>query len=274
MNLMWISRYLLTLLTVSLTAGATAQELSGFDCLIKPYLVADVSTREQGIVDEFLVSRGDLIEQGQILVELDAEVERAAVELARGRTEMQAEIEEMRTSLDYAQRQFKRIDELYRKKGTSFNDRDEASTEALRAELQLRQAEQREKVAKLELQRATKLLERRTIRSPVTGVVLERMLSPGESVEDRPIIRVAQINLVNVEVIIPVRFFGSVKAGMQAEVMPKYPGATAHTATVTVVDRVVDAASDTFGVRLELPNPDYEIPGGVRCSIQFKNEAG
>lgn len=258
-------------LVLSLSAGTAAGDFSSFDCLIKPYLVADVSTREQGIVDKFLVKRGDLIEQGQVLVQLDSEVEQAAVDLARGRTEMQAEIEEMRTSHEYAQRQFKRIDKLYKKKGTSFTNRDEASTEALRAELQLRQAEQREQVAKLELQRATRLLERRTINSPVTGVVLERMLSPGESVEDRPIIRVAQINLVNVEVIIPVKHYGSVEVGMQADVMPKYPGAISQTATVTVVDRVIDAASDTFGVRLELPNPDYVIPGGVRCSIQFRD---
>jgi RND family efflux transporter MFP subunit len=263
-----------TVLAACLCSTAAAAEVSSFDCLIKPYLVADVSTREQGIVDSFLVERGDLIEKGQVLVQLDAEVEQAAVELARGQTEMQAEIEEKRTSLDYAKRQFERIDELYRKKGTSFNDRDEASTEALRAELQLRQAEQRQQVAKLELQRATRLLERRTIHSPITGVVLERMLSPGESVEDRPIIRVAQINLVNVEVILPVDHFGAIKKGMQAEVMPKYPGATAHTATVTVVDRVVDAASNTFGVRLELPNPDLEIPGGVRCSVSFKEQSG
>jgi hypothetical protein len=38
---------------------------------------------------------------------------------------------------------------------------------------------------------------------------------------------------------------------------------------VTVVDRVVDAASGTFGVRLELPNPDYKLPGGLKCDIRF-----
>ena len=183
---------------------------------------------------------------------------------------MQAEIEEKRTNLDYAKRQFKRVDELYRKKGISFTDRDEASTEALLADLILSQAEKRMEIAKLELLRATKLLKRRTIHSPITGVVLQRLLSPGESVKDKPIIRVAQINIVNVEVIIPVEHFGSVNIGMQAEVMPKYPGATSRTATVTVVDRVVDAASDTFGVRLELQNPDLKIPGGVRCSIHFR----
>jgi hypothetical protein len=38
---------------------------------------------------------------------------------------------------------------------------------------------------------------------------------------------------------------------------------------VTVVDRVFDAASSTFGVRLELPNPDYSLPAGLRCRIRF-----
>jgi len=261
------------LLAVSLTATVMGQELAGFDCLIKPHMVVDVSTREEGIVEEILVERGDLIEQGQVLARLDAEVEEAAVELARGRTRMQAEIEEKRTNLAFAKRQLERIDELYEKKVTSFHAQDEASTQAALAESQLRQAQQRERISKLELQRATKLLKRRTIHSPVKGVVLERMLSPGESVEDRPIMRVAQINIINVEVIIPVKHFGSVDIGMQAEVIPKYPGATARIATVTVVDRVVDAASNTFGVRLELPNPDHKIPGGVRCSIQFRGGA-
>src|SRR5712691_2906004 len=31
----------------------------------------------------------------------------------------------------------------------------------------------------------------------------------------------------------------------------------------TVVDRVVDAASGLFGVRLELPNRDYRLPAGI-----------
>ena len=44
-------------------------------------------------------------------------------------------------------------------------------------------------------------------------------------------------------------------------------------ATVTVVDRVLDAASGTFGVRLALPNPDLLLPAGIRCKISFENQA-
>lgn len=271
MRMKYLSGCVFVLLVVGRSAAVPAQELRGFDCLIEPYLIADVSTREEGVVDEFLVNRGDLIEKGQILAKLDSSVEAAAVELARGRTKMKAEIDEKRTHRDFARRHSKRIDELYENKGTTLYEKDEAANNALLAKLVLSQAQHREELAKLELTRATELLKRRTIHSPITGVVLKRMLSPGETVNDRSIIRVAQIDVVNVEVIIPIEYFGSVDIGMRAEVMPKYPNATAHIATVTVVDRVVDAASDTFGVRLELQNPDLKIPGGVRCEIHFRD---
>jgi len=47
------------------------------------------------------------------------------------------------------------------------------------------------------------------------------------------------------------------------------PEAFFYGAKVTVVDRVVDAASGTFGVRLELPNPNYRLPAGLKCKVPF-----
>ena len=34
----------------------------------------------------------------------------------------------------------------------------------------------------------------------------------------------------------------------------------------------IDAASGTFGVRLELPNPEQAIPGGLHCQVRFLAE--
>jgi hypothetical protein len=36
-----------------------------------------------------------------------------------------------------------------------------------------------------------------------------------------------------------------------------------------IVDRVVDAASGTFGVRLELSNSDLRLPAGRKCNVTF-----
>jgi hypothetical protein len=60
---------------------------------------------------------------------------------------------------------------------------------------------------------------------------------------------------------------------MQAEVTPQIPGGSPQRARVVVVDRLIDAASNTFGVRLELPNEDYLIPGGIRCDVRFMAES-
>jgi hypothetical protein len=59
---------------------------------------------------------------------------------------------------------------------------------------------------------------------------------------------------------------------MNAEVKPESPPGGVYTAVVKIVDTVIDAASGTFGVRLELPNPDYHIPAGLKCQVVFLDE--
>jgi hypothetical protein len=51
--------------------------------------------------------------------------------------------------------------------------------------------------------------------------------------------------------------------------MPEEPIGGVYEASVTVVDRVFDAASSTFGVRLDLPNLNFTLPAGLRCRIRF-----
>jgi len=66
-----------------------------------------------------------------------------------------------------------------------------------------------------------------------------------------------------------VELLGAIKVGMQADVTPENPVGQVYKAKVTIVDRVLDAASGTFGVRLELPNPKYRLPAGLKCKVTF-----
>ncbi len=68
---------------------------------------------------------------------------------------------------------------------------------------------------------------------------------------------------------LPVRYFGRVMVGMSGQVEFETPGTTTPVATVTVVDPVVDAASGTIGVRLELPNPRHRLPAGTKCWVEL-----
>ena len=82
-------------------------------------------------------------------------------------------------------------------------------------------------------------------------------------------LKLAEIDTLYVEVLLPVEALGKVTHGMVIEVLPKIPAESRYRATVKVIDRVLDAASGTFGVRLELPNPGRKISAGMRCKASF-----
>ena len=71
-------------------------------------------------------------------------------------------------------------------------------------------------------------------------------------------------------IFLPTTELGKIKKGDEATVIPEPKEIGAFAAKVKVVDQVIDAASGTFGVRLEVGNPDYKIPAGIRCQIEFK----
>ncbi len=124
-------------------------------------------------------------------------------------------------------------------------------------------------MAERELQEAIEVVERRIIKSPINGVVVDRFLCPGERVDDKPIMKLAQLDRLNVEVIAPVTFLGSIKVGDRAVVKPEKPVKGEYTGKVKIVDNVVDAASGTFGIRIELKNSNFTLPAGLKCQVRF-----
>jgi multidrug efflux pump subunit AcrA (membrane-fusion protein) len=131
-------------------------------------------------------------------------------------------------------------------------------------------AELDQDTARLELKNARTLLERRTIRSPVDGVVTELTLHPGEFAHKQsPVMTIAEINPLNVEVYVPITKYGTIEPGMFGEVVPEDPVGGKYLAEAKIVDRVFDTASSTFGVRLALPNPNFALPAGLKCRVHF-----
>jgi RND family efflux transporter MFP subunit len=249
-----------------------SEHLSGFDCLIEPNSISEVGTGESGVIENFLVDRGDVIEKGQVLARLESRVEELAVELARARAEVEARQESGRMNVEYLERQLQRIGDLVNREALPSQEKDRAETELALAKYQLQESTENMQIAQIELKRATEALARRTIRSPINGVVMERLLAVGEIVDERPIIKVAEIVPLSVSVIMPIDFYNAIDIGMMAEIKPWLSESGPREATVVMVDAVVDAASNTFGVRLELPNEDLSIPGGIRCDVRFISE--
>jgi multidrug efflux pump subunit AcrA (membrane-fusion protein) len=99
------------------------------------------------------------------------------------------------------------------------------------------------------------------------------MRKPGEfgaiSFKD-PIMKLAEIDPLHVEAILPAGMYGKVKRGQRAVVTPEATIGGRYETRVTIVDPVIDAASGTLGVRLELPNKKGTIPAGVRCRLELQ----
>jgi RND family efflux transporter MFP subunit len=252
------------------TGSARAQ--SDYDCMIEAKQAIEIRSPVEAMIESVRVKRGDAVTKGQILVTLESGPERAAFALAQSRAQAVGEIKAAEARVDITLKKLKRAEELVKQNFISANARDEAEAENKLANEELRRARENQQISQHEAKRAGEVLAMRTIRSPFTGVVVEVLLKPGEfgaiTFKD-PILKLAEIDPLHVEVILPVRIYGSIKPGQRALVIPEQPVGGRYETVVKIVDKVVDAASGTFGVRLELSNRKGALPAGVRCKVQF-----
>jgi RND family efflux transporter MFP subunit len=220
------------------------------------------------------VDRGDVVRQGQIVGKLEDGVEVATLALARARAANEHVEKSAEARLEFLRSKRERLKELYGKASGTLAALEEAEAEAKVAEQQLKEAVLNREFARLEVERAEEVVNQRTLRSPIDAVVVERLLVPGEyRNEQSPVLTLAQIDPLRVEVFVPTAYYGQIRVGTKADVTPEQPIGGIHAATVTVVDRVLDAASGTFGVRLALPNSGFALPAGIRCKVRFEMHA-
>jgi RND family efflux transporter MFP subunit len=258
----------LALLVLAAT-HATPAAAQPLDCMIQPNQVVQVGSPVSGVVESVAAERGDLVKRGQVLVQLGAQVERAALAMARERAGGSGEVAAADGARELAQRELSRARELYGEQFVSRTYVDKAHAEATVAGGRTEQAQERRRIAEREVALASAQLSQRTIRAPIDGVIVDRFVAPGEFVEQKPLVRIASIDPLRVDVLVPAIAFGRVAVGAKASVMPELFNRSPQVAVVKTVDRVIDAASNTFRVRLELANPGGALPAGLRCKVDL-----
>ncbi len=258
------------ILSTALVLLCSMVQAQTFDCVIEPNVVVDVGVGVEGVLSKVLVDRGDFVHEEQTIAQLESSLQEIAVRVATLQSENDSIIQTNQARVDFGRRKLARTKELYESDISSLSELDEAETGKLLAELDLEEAKNTRQIAQLDLERAQADLALRTIVSPIDGVVMERFHSVGELVSRTPIMKVAQIDPLRVEVFVPVSFVENIKPGMVGHVQSEIPvEGESRTAFVTVVDQVADAASGTLGVRLSLPNPKKELQGGLKCRVHF-----
>lgn len=254
-----------------LHAGTAVAVEQRVQCVIYPSMEIRLASATAGLLSEVPVERGQTVQQGEIVARLESSVQEVELSMAELRAASNIEVEIARARSALTDSRGARIEELYTRQIATEAQYQELQAERRLVALETERAKMEAETAQLESERAERLLALRKIRSPVDGVVVERLLGPGEFVhQDAPVLHLAQIDPLHVEAFLPTSMLRAVEVGMQATIFPQEPVGGTHAATVAVVDQVIDAASSTFGVRLTLPNPDGAIRAGLHCELTMQ----
>jgi RND family efflux transporter MFP subunit len=254
------------------SVGAHAAQPQPIGCIIEPDEVVEVGSPVIGVIQS-IVKRGDRVRKGQVIAVLRNNIDHAALQVAQSRAAADAEEKAALANYEFSKQRRERAEELVRKEFISKQALDQSIAEDEVARQKLSQAREQRRILAREASLAQQRLEERNIRSPIDGLVVERYLTAGERVEEKPLLRVVKIDPLRVEAILSSALFGTIATGTSARIQPDMPNAAPVTATVTLVDKVLDAASGTFRVRMRLPNRDGAVPAGLRCKVEFNGVA-
>lgn len=251
------------------TAGR--EVLSDMDCVVEPSSVIDLGSAVPGLLAKTYYDRSDFVAAGTIMAELESDVERASLAIAEEVAANNTSIDLRQITASFGARTRDRNAELLQSSSISKQNMDQVETETRIAKLQVQQELENKRLSELRVVRERASLERRQIVSPIEGTVVERFKAAGEYVDSSPVFQIAQLNPLHIEVIIPLEELGKIETGMRGAITIWAPGFDDQVldAEVRRIDAVSDAASATYGVRLVLDNPEYKIPSGVRCQVDF-----
>ncbi|MBT9384338.1 efflux RND transporter periplasmic adaptor subunit [Pseudooceanicola sp. CBS1P-1] len=260
-------RTIFALLPLLLAAPLSAAPL---DCVIEPRATVSLTSTEQGRIEAVLVRRGDTVSAGQPLLRLEDRVQQLQLRMAEAKAGSEAELAAARARLKFREEELARAEALFERKAASSTAVEDKRIEVTLSQLALDEAEAGRRRAALERELAQAMLERRVIRSPADGIVLSVEAAAGEYATDTAeMLVLAEMDPLLVEVFVPLDYHDRIAVGDTYEVAQAAPLTGRFSARVRTVDRVFDAASGTFGVQLELPNPGAAIPAGTRCQVDF-----
>lgn len=207
---------------------------------------AVLSARSSGTITR-LVDLGASVREGQILAQIDAEVARAQLSQA------QAGLEAARASLKLARDNYERQKPLFEQDVISALEFEELSARLNEAKANVAQSE-------AAVAQAREQLEQSKVVAPFGGSVEERFVDEGEQVTmGTPVVRVVDARVVKVRGGVPERYAPDIEPGRQATVRFNAYGLEPREGPVTFVASVIDPASRTFMVEVELENPDGRL---------------
>lgn len=222
---------------------------------VRAIQTAQLSAQIMGSVTRIDAREGDLVKQGQVLVEIDAAQAQAGLERAQAAlSAAQHELVAARTDRELAESTLKRYSTLYERKSVSPQEFDEIKARQASAAARAEAAQDAVVQAKAAVGQAQTAFNYTRIRAPFDGIVTARLVDPGAMASPgTPLMTVESRGRYRAEVTIDESNLQLAKIGGNVEVsLDAYPDEHLTGKVVQIVPSV-DTLSRTFLVKIELP---------------------
>ena len=226
----------------------------------------EISPRFLGVVKWIGVKKGDAVTNGQVVVQLDDAEFRSRLLEAEGQlSNAQAAVE--RDTLNY-----ERITNLIRTATESQQNADNARLALTSDRAMLQSAQGSYALAKT-------YVDWCVIRSPINGVVLEKLVNPGELVMPQSfggtrgpstaLLAMADLKDLQVEIDVNEADLSKISLGQKCRVSPEaYPEKT-YAGFVAEIAPEADRAKGTLQIKVQIVNPDNFLTPQLSAKVDF-----
>lgn len=234
--------------------AAPATRILAVNGRIRPRLQVEIRPVVAGVVIALPFDVGDRVSQGQILARIDDGPEAAAI------VEAEASVQSQQAIVAQARRDLARFEAL----GQFATKR-----EIEQRRLAVVEGEQELSRRRASMVQAREWRDRRIIRAPFAGIILERPVDAGQAVGlDSIVYRLADLSRPEVTVEVDEIYAAEIRPGMEAQI--QLPGQKRqHQAVVSHVEPRVDPSTGARDVRLALLDPAIDTPSGLSVTVNL-----
>ncbi len=241
---------------------------AGDDAFTEPIEEIKVATAEMGIVKKIHVKKGDTVGPNDLLIELDMSVLEATRRIAESKANNKARIKAAEIEFQIKNTRYEKLVSLVRDGAGSpeEGERALADTQVAKQNIEalLEEAEQH----RLEVQQYEAQMERRRIRSPIHGQVVEIRKKVGEHISNNDPHIVTVVRFDTLRAIFHIATAKAIKMQKGDIVEVVVPETNQRTrAEVEFVAPITQADSGRVRVDVTIDNQTHEFRSGVRCRL-------